>query len=178
MKLLLAILASLLFLGPAVADDDYLAVFLPGGRLGQANYTEYTPAFAEFLARDYPGPIYLGQHDRPELMIIERNFTLPGWHPFYGTFTWSYDLPGWEISPLGKYHVPALVEFLEPGYLPPGINYSNYVPPLEEFARGSPKPLGYSQHVPALEAFLSESWQPQGPDPTSYPPWMTEYLKE
>jgi hypothetical protein len=81
-------------------------------------------------------------------------------------------IPTSEPLSMEEYHLPSIVEFLNPNWLPTEFDYSYYVPALGEFANASWKPpqANYSLHVPALGEFLSEEWPPQGPNPADYPP--------
>lgn len=176
------------------SEDDYLAVFGPGGKLGAPDYYNYTPAFAEFMARDYlPGsitPVYLGRSlPRKPVLIggfvpVFANLAGARWSP-----VWPYNeshtarqsghfFPDYDPLNIEEYYVPSLVEFLKPDYKPEGINYSLHVPALGNFANASWQPPGtnYSLYVPELGAFLSEDWMSPSPNPADYPPWMIAYL--
>lgn len=156
-----------------------------GGRLSSPNY--YSPAFAGFAAGDTP--LYLERSSYPSTVRLGRSMPasaeLAGarWYP-----VWPYNrtplqqfslLPYIDILSVEAYHVPPIAEFLKPGYVPEGMNYTRYVPALGEFANQSWTPPGanYSLHVPAVGAFLSEGWQPSGPNYSYYPFWMAEYLQ-
>jgi hypothetical protein len=183
---------SLLFLASALSfilapmevassgEEDYLT---SGGQLSSQHYS---PAFAGFAAGDTP--LYLGRSSYPSTARLGRSTPASGelagarWYPY-----WPYNrtplqqlrlFPDTDILSVEAYHVPSIVEFLKPGYVPEGINYSYHIPALGEFASQSWMPPGanYSLHIPVIGAFLNESWQQPGPDPTYYPYWMTEYL--
>jgi hypothetical protein len=178
--------------GGANSAEDYLTALGAEGSQGYPNYNDYTPAFAEFMARDYqPGsttPVYLGKTSSQEPLQIGRSMPafaqLQGarWYPI-----WPYNgslmngprlIPASDPLNIREYHVPSIVDFLKPDWEPESFNYSTYVPALGEFANASWKPpqADYSLHVPAIGEFLSEEWQSPKPNPADYPLWMTEYL--
>jgi hypothetical protein len=166
----------------SIGEEDYLA---PGGQLSSTNYP--SPANARFAAGDTP--LYLGRSSYPATAQLGRSTPssaeLAGarWYPI-----WPYNrtplqqfslIPYTDILSVEAYHTPPIVEFLKPGYVPEGMDYTYYVPALGEFANQSWTPSGanYSLHVPAIGAFLSEEWQPSGLNYSYYPYWMAEYLQ-
>lgn len=193
-RLLLAGLFGLLLTvsGGALSDTDFLGLG-SAGRLDYPDYFNYTPAFAEFMARDYqPGsssPVYLGRS------ISGEPIAIGGSSPSFAELQGAYWYPIWPYNnsrtPLARvipasnplaveeYHVPSIVEFLSPDWRPQRGNYSAYIPEVGRFANASwtPPETNYSIHVPAIGAFLSEDWQPQGPVPNNYPQWMIWYLQ-
>jgi hypothetical protein len=167
----------------SIGEEDYLAA---GGQLISPNYS---PAFAGFAAVDMP--LYLGSPSYPATVQLGRSTPssadLAGarWYP-----VWPYNrtplqmqnsnsIPYTDVLSVEAYHVPPIAEFLKPGYVPEGMNYTYHVPALGEFANQSwtPPEANYSRHVPAVGAFLSEGWQPSGPNHAYYPYWMAEFLQ-
>jgi hypothetical protein len=183
----------LAFPGGAEPAEDYLAVFGPGGWLGYTNYYDYNPAFVEFMTRDNrPGsttPVYLGKRSYQEPVQLGRPASsfaeLQGarWYPLWPYHSNLRDrirfIPAREPLRIEEYHVPSIVEFLNPDWRPEGFSWGYYVPALTEFANASWKPpqANYSLHVPAIGEFLSDEWRPPQPNPADYPIWMTEYLR-
>jgi hypothetical protein len=127
-------------------------------------------------------PIYLGRVSGHE--PVQIGGSIPAFAELRGARwfpMWPYNdswvqkdrfIPTSDPLGMGEYHVPSIVEFLNPNWLPTEFDYSYYVPALGEFANASWKPpqANYSLHVPALREFLSEEWQPQRPNPADYPP--------
>ncbi len=180
--LFLASALSFIFAPMETGEEDYLAT---GGQLSSPNY--YSPAYARFAAGDTP--LYLGRSSYPAAVQLGRSTPasaeLAGarWYP-----VWPYNrtplqqfslLPYTDILSIEDYHIPPIVEFLKPDYVPEGMNYTYYVPALGEFANQSwtPPRADYSLHVPAIGAFLSEERQPPAPNYSYYPYWMAEYLQ-
>jgi hypothetical protein len=193
--ILLSYVFALLMASSAGANsaEDYLAVFGLSGRMGDPNYYDYSPAFAEFMTQDnQPGsttPVYLGRafyrqpvligHNRPTLGDFQGARWYPMW-PYNGSLmNGARFIPSNDPLNMTEYHVPSIVEFLSPNWAPERSNYSNYVPALGEFANASWRPpqADYSLHVPAIGEFLSEEWQSPRPNPADYPAWMMEYLR-
>ncbi|MBN1323898.1 MAG: hypothetical protein JW986_07890 [Methanotrichaceae archaeon] len=160
MRLILSIMASALLILTSSGYDGYqTAGWLDYPYLG-SNADRY--------------PLELGE-GRQETINISQNLSgisLPPFRRLQGNFSWGMG------DDLSEYHIPALVDFLSPGYRPPGMNYSGHVPALGEFvARNwtAPKP-DYSQYVPAIGAFLDDEWESPAPNPTDYPDWINEFL--
>jgi hypothetical protein len=162
-------------------EDGYLVQGM------QLNSTNYSPTMNGFFAGDTP--LYLGRSSSPSVMRLGRKAPataeLAGARrypnlPYNRTSSQRRDgYPNSDILSAEAYHVPSIVEFLKPSFVPEGINYSYYAPALGEFASQNWTPTGanYSLHVPAIAAFLSDEWQSSRPEPVYYPYWMTEYLK-
>jgi len=153
--------------------------------LGSSGYPEYSPTLAEFMARDSisarPSPTYLGR-DR-QCVPVQIGRPVPDfadiagarWYP-----VWPYNgspsdrarfIPASDPLNIEEYHVPSIMEFLEPDYQSEGINYTNYVPSLGEFAdsRWRPPHANYSLYTPSIGEFLDAGWLPIGPGPSEYP---------
>jgi hypothetical protein len=192
--LLLASMIALLMIlpGGGLSETDYLGLGY-SGRLDYPDYYNYTPAFAEFMARDYqPGsssPVYLGRSiakepikiggSSPSFAELEGAYWYPIW-PYNNSWTpVARVIPVSDPLSIEEYHVPSIVEFLSPDWSPQRGNYSAYVPAIGRFANASwtPPETNYSLHVPAIGAFLSEEWQSQEPIPNHYPQWIIWYLQ-
>jgi len=161
--------------GAAESDGDYLSAFGPEGRPDNASY-DYSPALVEFMTRDYrPGstmPVYLGGPFRQE--PVQLGSLAPSsaeqqgerWYPHWPDYSNLKDktrsIPARETLSIEEYHVPSIVEFLNPNWRPEEVSWGYYVPALAKFANASWKPpkANYSLHVPAIGEFLSDEWQP------------------
>jgi len=159
--------------GAAESDGDYLSAFGPEGRPDNASY-DYSPALVEFMTRDYrPGstmPVYLGGPFRQE--PVQLGSLAPSsaeqqgerWYPHWPDYSNLKDktrsIPARETLSIEEYHVPSIVEFLNPNWRPEEVSWGYYVPALAKFANASWKPpkANYSLHVPAIGEFLSDEW--------------------
>jgi hypothetical protein len=134
-------------------------------------------------------PVYLGRADLPQVVMLGRNASFSPRNPMPWYPLWPGDsdfllpsaarfTPVRDPVDIGLYHVPSIVEFLSPDYRPEGINYTNYVPALGEFASPGWVPPKDSRlyHVPAITSFLEEDWQPNAPDYNGSPPWIHSFL--
>jgi len=119
----------------AVEDEDYLGMIDLGGTMTGANYSEYTPAFAEFMSA---GP-------------LERNFS--AYPPYLGSFL---DPPLVAMTINYSRYTPAFAEFMDAGHLE--RNFSAYPPylgsfldlPLEAVA------INYSKYTPTVAEFIPD----------------------
>ncbi len=138
MRFVLIALALILVLftpGQTAEDEDYLGMIDPGGTMAGTNYSEYTPAFAEFMI---VGP-------------VERN--LSAYPPYLGVFL---DLPLGVAAINYSMYSQAFAEFMSAG--PVERNFSAYPPylgsfldlPLEAAA------INYSRYSPAFAEFIPD----------------------
>jgi hypothetical protein len=140
MRLIISVMASTLLILAATGYDGYQT----------SGWLDYP--YLGSIADRYP--LELGE-GRQETINITKNLSEISMPPFIrsqGDFRWS------ERDELALYHIPAIVDFLSPGYKPPGMNYSGY--------------------VPAIGAFLEEDWEPPATNATDYPDWITEFLED
>jgi len=159
LKLVVCVL--ILMMSALCEDVDYLDVIEPNGTITGTNYSEYTPAFEEFLAtgpkeRDLSGyPEYLGRYLNETPKPIEMNYSL---------------------------YAPVFREFIFTG--PAARNLSGYPEYLGLYLNETPEKvvINYSLYTPAFEEFMldendSEANKSENFRWESYPSWMRKYLE-
>lgn len=129
----LALILVLFTPGQAAEDEDFLGTIYLGGTMTGANYSEYTPAFAEFMST---GP-------------LERN--LSAYPPYLGDFL---DLPLEAAAMNYSWYSPAFAEFMSAGHLE--RNFSAYPPYLGSFLDPPlvAMAINYSRYTPAFAEFM------------------------
>ncbi len=156
------VVCALVLMMPALCEDvDYLGVIEPNGTIVGINYSEYTPAFEEFLAtepkeRDLSGyPEYLGRYLNETPEPIEMNYSLyaPVFREFIFTGPLARNLTGYPEY-LGRYLNETPEKIV--------INYSLYTPAFEEFM---------------IDENDSEANESEKLGLESYPSWMRKYLE-
>ena len=119
-----AIMAMALVVGYVVGENgdyDYLDIVGPGGEIARPNYTEYSPAFADFMREDY-----LADNESPDTLQIDYTNYTPAFAEFMD--------PRWEPPPINySQFSPAFEEFMDPNWRTQPINYSQSTPAFEEF---------------------------------------------
>ena len=129
----LALIMVLFTPGQTAEDEDYLGMIDLGGTMTSANYSEYTPAFAEFVGT---GP-------------LERN--LSAYPPYLGDFLDS----SLDVVPINySRYSSAFAEFIDAG--PIEWNLSAYPPYLGDFLDSTLDvvPINYSRYSSAFTELI------------------------
>jgi hypothetical protein len=139
--------------------NGYLNVLESDGKMGGANYSQYTPAFSEFLG------------EKDNLNATQANYTqlAPTFAESGNAEYVGSDLSGYPLY-LGR--------FLNQSYKPLPIAYSNFTPAFAQFIdpEWELEEANYTEYTPAFSEFMQLQWEPQQPSSQDYPQWMLDYL--
>lgn len=136
--------------------NGYLDVLEQDGKIGGANYSQYTPAFGEFL----------GEND-------DRNATQSNYTQLAPTFA-NAEYVEDDLSGYPQY----LGNFLNQSRKPLPIAYDNFTPAFAQFIdpEWELPETNYTDYTPAFSEFMQLQWEPQQPSSEDYPQWMLDYL--
>jgi len=163
--LVCSLVCSLMFSASVLCDvvdqEDYLGVIGPAGTVTGVNYSEYTPAFEEFIINDSKAqnltgyPEHLSRFLEGPLQTTAINYSL------YPDVFRKFIFTGPESRNLSGYP-EHLSRFLEEPPEIVAINYTEYTPAFEIFMIGGNESEQNESERLSLE---------------SYPAWMRAYLE-
>lgn len=141
-------------------EEDYLNPMGLVGTITSANYSEYTPAFAEFMTI---GPQGRNLSAYPEHL---RDFL---------------DQPVINMTvnySLYAQYLPAFVDFMLIG--PQERNLSAYPEHLRDFLDQpmSNESVNYSIYASTFEEFMADEWEPRDFEQENYPVWMVLFFED
>lgn len=140
-----------------------------------------TVGAVQLYRADNPLPVVLGQSVQNGTVRISWLAQFPAMVNYSRTSL--YEFAGIEPERIGYWGQPrSLYEFMDPGWAPPGINYSEHVLELGDFSgeEWEAPQINYSEHTPAFEEFMKDDWKPEVPDEENYTgnAGLTEFLND